>query len=83
MTFLGHARHLRRVAQHRQGRGAHGGRTTQDAARSQERFDQGFSTAPPSHPRRLSADRYFTLTDTAVKKWEVSAFLLVMILKLH
>ncbi len=49
----GHASHLRRVAQHREGRGALPGRQAEDAARAPERLDASAAPAPPAHTRRL------------------------------
>ena len=46
---LGHARDLRRVSQHRQGRGAHGRRKAKDPARSQKGFYQGISPSPSAY----------------------------------
>ena len=54
----GHARDLRRVAQHRQGGGAHGRRTAKDLARSQEGFYQGISSAPSTHSCWLPTNRF-------------------------
>lgn len=49
----GHARHLRRVPQHRQGGGAHGGRQAEDAAASPQRLHASFPPPPPPDPRGL------------------------------
>ncbi|XP_061618650.1 RNA-splicing ligase RtcB homolog isoform X2 [Phyllopteryx taeniolatus] len=52
----GHARHLRRVAQHRQSGGAHGGRAPAHPAGPPQRLHAGLPPAPPAHPRRLPVD---------------------------
>lgn len=49
----GHARHLRRLSQHRQGGGARGGREAEDSAGPPQRVHAGVPATPPPHPRRL------------------------------
>ena len=64
----GHASHLRRLAQHRQDRGAHGRRQAENFAGAQKRLDARFSSTSPSHSCWLSGDiqwlswRWFVLS---------------------
>ena len=64
--ILGHARHLRRVPQHRQGGGAHDRRKAQDSPRSPEGVHSSIPASPPSHPGRLPVDRSVVISLTAL-----------------
>jgi len=52
----GHARDLRRVAQHRQGGGAHGGRAAAHAAAAPQGHHPRLPPPPPTHPRGLPGE---------------------------
>lgn len=72
----GHARHLRRVAQHRQGGGARGRRQAEDSAGPPEGLHPGVPPTPPAHPRRLpgeSASRRRRLKVGPSSDWQPSA----------